>query len=127
MSERAKFLSVHPIGETDVSALPVKDVGAAIGYYSQVLGFSLVRREGRRAELRRDSTKIGLHRNDVDPDNASCYFEVDDVDALRNELEGRGIEPTPIQESRDGSKTSRIFFAKEPYGVCFCFGSTLVE
>lgn len=122
MSQAVVFKSVHPIGDTNPGALPVKDIGPAVGYYTQVLGFSLVSREEGKAVLRRDEAEIGLAANDEDPEQASCYFAVSDVEALRSELASKGIEPSAIRTDAHGGKSYRVFFAKEPYGVCFCFG-----
>ncbi len=122
MSSAVVFHSVHPIGDTDVNALPVKELGPAIGYYTQVLGFALVSKEADRAVLRRDQAQIGLARNGQDPEQASCYFAVSGVEALRAEMEARGIAPSAVEVQAHEGKPYRVFFAKEPYGVCFCFG-----
>ncbi len=121
-SGRVTFQSVSPIGDTDVNALPVKDVGPAMAYYTQVLGFEVVSRDGDVAVLRRGGATIGLRKNDADPEQASCYFSVGDVDALRAEYAAKHIEPSPVRVDEYGGKSYRVFFAKEPYGVCFCFG-----
>src|SRR5688572_22134614 len=39
MTHRSTFQNVFPIGETDTDALPVREIGPAIGYYTNVLGF----------------------------------------------------------------------------------------
>ena len=65
---------------------------------------------------------VGLATNGADPEQASCYFSVSDVEALRRELDARGIEPSPVSVQKHEGREYRIFFAKEPYGVCFCFG-----
>jgi lactoylglutathione lyase len=122
MSERPIFRGVFPIGDTDTNALPVKAIGPAIGYYTQVLGFTLVSKDAETAVLRRDDVQIGLARNGRDPEQASCYFSVGDVDALRQELDARGIVPSALRVDEHDGKRYRVFFAKEPYGVCFCFG-----
>lgn len=122
MSEAATFLSVFSIGDCDVNALPVKEIGPAVGYYTQVLGFHVVEKEAERATLKRGDVQIGLAQNGADPEQASCYFGVDNVEALHQELSAKGIEPSPIGTDTHGGKQYRIFFAKEPYGVCFCFG-----
>jgi lactoylglutathione lyase len=122
MSSRAVFKGVHPIGDTNTEALPVRSIGPAIGYYTQVLGFSVVSREEDRAVLQRDEVTIGLAVNGLDPEQASCYFSVSDVEALRQELEEKGIEPSPLRVDDYGGKKYRVFFAQEPFGVCFCFG-----
>jgi hypothetical protein len=50
------FKSVSPIGDTDTNALPVRSLGPAIGYYTQVLGFSVVLKDSNRAVLQRSRT-----------------------------------------------------------------------
>jgi len=122
MSGETVFKGVYPIGDTDPSALPVKDLGPAIGFYTQVLGFKLVTKEGGKAVLRRNDAEIGLAVNGDDPEQASCYFSVSDVDDLRRELDATGIEPSAIRVDEHQGNRYRVFFAKEPYGVCFCFG-----
>ena len=121
------FNSVHPIGDTDVRALPIKDVGPAVGYYTQVLGFEIVSRSAEGAILRRDGAEIGLARTDADPEQASCYFSVDGVESLRSELDTKGIEPSELRIDDYGGNRYRVFFAKEPYGVCFCFGEQVAS
>ena len=122
MTDLVVFTGVYSIGDTNVLALPVKDIGPAIGYYTQVLGFHVVERQAEIALLQRGEAKIGLVRNSSDPEQASCYFAVSDVAALREELQAKGIEPSELRVDEHGGKRYRIFFAKEPYGVCFCFG-----
>ena len=125
MAGEVVFERVSPIGDTDTNGLPVKDIGPAVGYYTQVLGFSLVSKTSEGAVLRRDSVEIGLAKNDADPEQASCYFAVTNVEALREELAAKGIEPSPLRVDDYGGKKYHVFFAKEPYGVCFCFGQQL--
>lgn len=125
MSASVNFLSVSPIGETKTDALPVKSLGAAIGYYTHVLGFQLVKREDDKAVLQRDGVTIGLSRNGDDPEQASCYFGVSDVEALHAELTSKGIEPSAVRVDNHEGKHYRVFFAQEPYGVCFCFGQSV--
>jgi hypothetical protein len=127
MSASVVFKGVHPIGDTDTNALPVRSLGPAIGYYTQVLGFSVVLKDSNRAVLQRDEAKIGLAVNGQDPEQASCYFPVSDVEALRRELEEKGIDPSPLRVDDHGGKQYRVFFAQEPYGVCFCFGQSVSE
>jgi len=119
-----RFVAVYPIGDTDPQGLPVRDIGPAVAYYTHVLGFTLVEKTPARAVLARDGVRIGLAVNGRDPEQASCYFEVTDVAALHRELSDKGIEPSALREERHDSRPQRIFFAKEPFGVCFCFGQT---
>jgi lactoylglutathione lyase len=122
MTTSVTFEGVHPIGNTDTGALPVKHLGPAIAFYTRVLGFELVSRDEKSARLRRDGAEIGLAENGADPDQASCYFAVSDAESLRRELEATGIEPTSVRTDEHGGRRYRVFFAREPYGVCFCFG-----
>jgi hypothetical protein len=115
------FDAVGPIGDTETHAMPVKELGPAIGYYTQCLGFALVSKDDTTAVLRRDNVQIGLAVNGRDPEQASCWFSVSDIDALWREYEAKGIAPGVIDEQKFDGKRYRVFFAKEPYGVCFCF------
>jgi hypothetical protein len=125
MSTGAFFKAAGPIGDTDTNALPVKEIGPAVGYYTQCLGFSLVSKDRTSAVLKRDDVQIGLAVSGQDPEQASCWFSVGDVDALWREFDAKCIEPGMIDEQEYDGKPYRVFFAKEPYGVCFCFTQQL--
>lgn len=125
MSTRACFEAVGPIGATDPLALPVREIGPAVGFYTQCLGFTLVAADPSTAALERDGVRIGLAVNGQDPTQASCWFRVDDVDALRRELDAKRIAPGALDEQVFDGRRYRVFFAKEPYGVCFCFTQAL--
>lgn len=120
-----RYKGAFPIGDTDVNAIPVKKIGPAVGYYVHVLGFGVESREGARAVLRRDDAVIGIEENAADPEQASVYFPVSDAEAARAELASKGIEPSELSFDEHGGKRLRIFFAREPYGVCFCFGEEI--
>lgn len=125
-----QFKTLSPIGDEDTNAVPVKEIGRAIGFYTQVLGFSLVKKDQKSAVLRRDDVQIGLvAKDDHDPKRAgSFYFGVVDVETLRREFQGKGGKPgaTEIQEYE--GKNYRLFFLREcdmmesHDGYCFCFG-----
>ncbi len=121
MTQGIFFKATGPIGDTDTNALPVKEIGPAVGYYTQCLGFSLVSKDKTTAKLKRDDVDIGLAVNGQDPEQASCWFSVGDVDALWAEYEAKGIGPGIIDNQEYGGTPLRVFFAKEPFGVCFCF------
>ena len=57
------FKAAGPIGDTDINALPVKEIGPAVGYYTQCLGFALVSKDRTTAMLKRDDVQIGLAVN----------------------------------------------------------------
>lgn len=123
----AALLSASPIGDTRVDALPARSIGPAVGYYVHVLGFSLVERTETTAKLRRDEVEIGVAVNGDDPEQASVYFGTDNIEALRAELDAKGIEPSPLRTDSYGGNTYRVCFAQDPYGVCFCFGQKVTE
>lgn len=118
----AEFHGAFPIGETDVMALPVKELAPAVAYYTRLMGFQVVSREETSARLKRDAAEIGLACSGSDPEQASVYFSVVSLEALHTELTEMGLEPSAIGPSTHDGRNYRVFFAKEPYGVCFCFG-----
>jgi hypothetical protein len=119
MSQSVVVKGVYPIGDADTDALPVRKIGPAVGYFTQVLGFSMITKDRRSAVLQRDDARIGLAINGRDLEQASCYFPVSDAEALRSELEAKGIAPGEIDLQEYDGKRYLVFFAKEPYGVCF--------
>ena len=114
MPDRLFFRAAGPIGDTDIRALPAKEIGPAVGYYTQCLGFSLVSKGAMAARLKRDDVEIGLAVNGRDPEQASCRFSVGDVDALRREYDAKGIGPGIIDEQEYDGRPFRVFFAKDP-------------
>src|ERR1051326_1585241 len=91
----AKLTSVCAVSDEDTNALPVKEIESAIRFYEHVLGFSVVNRNSSSAVLRRDDAQIGIfQRPDHDPGRAgSIAFSVDDIEALRRELDASGANP----------------------------------
>lgn len=120
---KSRFLNVFPIGDTDTARLPIKEVSEAVAYYTQMFGFSVESISDGDVVMKRDDVVIGLQINDLNPEQASCYFAVSDIDLVHKELTAAGAEPSPIRPETHDGKPYRICFAKEPYGVCFCFGS----
>mmetsp|Transcript_2385 Transcript_2385/g.5448 ORF Transcript_2385/g.5448 Transcript_2385/m.5448 type:complete len:153 (+) Transcript_2385:848-1306(+) len=121
------FSGVFPIGgATDTENVPVKEIAPAVGYYTTVLGFGIVKVEEKHAILQRGAVKIGLSVTKQNPEEVSLYFDVVNVEGLWDEYDAKGIAPSPLKtDERDGC-TYKVFFAKEPYGVCFCFGEKIV-
>ena len=117
------FNGVYPIGDTDTNALPVQSIQSALPTYRDYLGFLVEEQSETAARLRRDNAVIGIAVNDSDPEQASCYFPVSNAKQLRSELQARGMEVSPLRTDEHNGKLLRVFFAKEPYGVCFCFGT----
>jgi len=125
-----QFKAVYPISNEDPNALPVREIERAILFYQSALGFSVVASDSATAILKRDDVQIGLVRQpDHDPLEAgSCYVEVSDVEALRQELELRGAKPGVLQIQEHDGRKYRVFFVREcdslesHDGYCFCFG-----
>ncbi len=74
-------MQVFPLGDTAPDALPAEQIGPAVGY-AHCLGFSLVAKDQQSAILRHGNVEIGVGRGGEDPEQASCYFAVSDVEAL---------------------------------------------
>ncbi|MDE2127154.1 MAG: VOC family protein [Armatimonadetes bacterium] len=106
-------------------AVPVNTIGPSLAFYTRILGFTVVSRDAKTAHLKRGGAEIGLVENKDDPQQASCWFAVRDVEQLRAEFVSAGIEPGEIDLQEWDGRKHRVFFAKEPYGVCFCFSQAL--
>jgi hypothetical protein len=127
MSDSIFFRSVSPIGDTKTEALPVESIDTAVRYYKDVLGFTPVTQQETSATLKRDDVTIGLAVSGEDPEQASCYFSVSDVESLRQVLASKGMETSELRTDVHEGNSYRVFFAKEPYGVCFCFGQPVSD
>jgi lactoylglutathione lyase len=111
----------------DALRLPVADVERALPFYERVMGFRVVERTdgpGKTAVLARDGVRIGLAENGGDPSQEGCFFEVDDVDAARSELQANGWAAGGAGDrvERHGPTTYRVFFVVAPDGLCYCLG-----
>ena len=80
---------------------------------------------GQRSSLvRRDGLEIGLAENGGDPTQDGCFFEVDQIHSMVEELRANGL----IKESYEPSTQSHgdtswdVFFVVAPDGLCYCFG-----
>jgi catechol 2,3-dioxygenase-like lactoylglutathione lyase family enzyme len=117
------FKSVHPIGESDPQRVPVRDLAPSVAFYVNVLGFHLSQLDATSAQLQRDAVQIRLEKNELDPEQFSLYFEVEDVAALRQEYVAKLLHPSEVRIDAYGENRYQVFFVKEPYGVCFCLGT----
>jgi len=124
------FQSIHPIGDTDPLNLPVADVEKATEFYTRKMGFTLRRTtpETASAVLGRDGVEIGLSVNGLDPEQASCYIAVSDVDQVFEEYRANGVqlsgEPSITEHS---GQSYRVFFAKDSDGICYCIGQPVTS
>src|SRR5262249_4863985 len=125
-----QFNGVEPLSGEDLSALPVKALCPARELYRPVLGFSVVTSEETAATLQRDDARLGLVRKpDHKPEEAgSCAFAVTDLDAMRAELDGRGLDLGAIRIDEWDGKKYRVFFLREAEnGYCYCFSQQVAE
>jgi catechol 2,3-dioxygenase-like lactoylglutathione lyase family enzyme len=119
-----QFNGVYPVSGEDPSALPVKAIAPAVEFYRTVLGFTVVARDDAAATLQRDGARIGLvGKPDHKPEEAgSLALAVADLDAVRAELDGRGLDLGAIRVDEWGGKRYRVFFLREAEnGYCYCF------
>ena len=119
-----QFNGVYPISGEDLSALPVREIGPAVEFYKAVLGFTVVSSDDATATVQRDDALLVLVRKpDHKPEEAgSCAFGVTDLDAMRAELDGRGLDLSAVRIDEWGGKKYRVFFLREAgNGYCYCF------
>lgn len=119
-----RFKGIYPISGEDLNALPVKEIGPALEFYKTVLRFSVVASDEATATLQRDDARIGLiHKPDLKPEEAgSCAIAVADLDAMRAELDGRGLDLSAMRVDEWSGKKYRVFFLREAEnGYCYCF------
>ena len=126
MSRAVVFKSVSGINcDMGVKPSPVRALEPHVAFYTGVLGFTLAGRDEQSAALKRDGVQIELV---VTPGHdpaasGSCYFDVSDVEALRQEFLDGGATPGAIELQEYGGRRFRLFFLKEDYdNYCFCFG-----
>ena len=119
-----RFNGAYPISGEDLSALPVKEIGPAVAFYTTVLGFTVVSQDDTTATLHRDDARIGLVRTPGHkPGEAGSFaLGVSDLDAARAELDGRGLDLGAVRFDEWGGKRYRVFFLREAEnGYCYCF------
>jgi catechol 2,3-dioxygenase-like lactoylglutathione lyase family enzyme len=80
------------IGPLDHVYYWTRDMDAAVGFYTEVVGLELRRREGNEwAELDAGPIRLALHGTDDEPPGSgTVVLRVDDLDAARWTLEQRG-------------------------------------
>jgi len=124
---RPQYLSIHPIGDTKPMDMPVADVLKASEWYERCMGFTVgvMDPQQKMVTMRRDTVEIGLAENGGDPEQASCYIEVTDVDDARAELEANYVNVSPIRIDNYGGANFRVFFAKDDDGICYCLGKKI--
>jgi len=121
---KAKYKRAAPYAD-DAMNLPVADVDAAIPFYEKTFGFSLVSRQDEPHQsviLARDAIQIGLAENGGDPTQEGCFFEVDNVDAAFEEINGKLATESDFRIDKFGETSYRVFFVVAPDGLCYMLG-----
>jgi catechol 2,3-dioxygenase-like lactoylglutathione lyase family enzyme len=120
----AVFMRAAPYAD-DAMNLPVQDIEAAIPYYEKTFGFQVVsRQEGppRSVILARDRIRIGLAENGGDPTQEGCFFEVDNVEAAVEEINGVQPSDSSFRIDSFAGASYRVFFVVAPDGLCYMLG-----
>jgi hypothetical protein len=123
-----QFKGVYSISGEDLSALPVKAIGPAVEFYTSVLRFSVVASDEVTATIQRDDARLGLVcKPDHNPEQAgSCAIAVSDLDMMRAEFDGRGLDLSGIRIDEWNGKKYRVFFLREAEnGYCYCINELL--
>lgn len=125
--EKAIYQAIYPIGQTDPMDMPVADVERAARWYVEKMGFTVDARDqsSTSVTISRGQVKMRLAKNGRDPEQASCYIAVDNVDAAREELASAGVNISEIRPDEYGGVKRRVFFAKDDDGLCYCLGSKI--
>ena len=123
---KASLLKAWPY-QSDKMNLPVPDLEAALPFYDQVMGFRILSRNEvphRSAILSRDGLEIGLSENGGDPTQDGCFFEVDQIYSMVEELRANGLKKDSYELTRQkhGETNWDVFFVIAPDGLCYCFG-----
>ncbi len=106
----------------DALNLPVADVDTAVPYYEKTFGFREVSREQtpcRRVVLARDDVQMGLAENGGDPSQEGCFFEVQNIEAAFEEINGKTADESAFQTQTFDDVSYRAFFVVAPDGLCF--------
>ena len=109
----------------DALNLPVKNVDEAVPFYEQRMGFRVVEQRATPVKttiLERDGVRIGLAENGGDPAKDGSFFEVTGIEATREDLKSRGLEPGALEVQRSRSGVYRAFFVVAPDGLCYMIG-----
>jgi catechol 2,3-dioxygenase-like lactoylglutathione lyase family enzyme len=125
MAREYAYGSVSPIGDTDPMDMPVADVEKAIAWYESRMGFHLVsRRDGPApsAVVERDGVQLGFAVNGGDPEQASCYLGVSDVQAAMADMEAKGVGVANHRIDEHGGEKREVFFVRDEDGICYCIG-----
>lgn len=123
MSDRPQFKQAFPYQDT-ILALPVTDLDAASGWYSDHFGMTEVERTGGEEPaviLERDGTRIGFGITGKNPADAGAAILVAGIHGLRDEFEAKGLEAGNWRVDKRDDKSFQVFFIVAPDGLCYYF------
>src|SRR6185295_14196620 len=123
MSSKPQFKAAYPY-QTNVLALPVKDLDAAATWYSKHFGMTEVERVNvpvPTVVLERDGTRIGFAITGGDASQDGAAILVENVAALMRELEANGASPGNWRVDEHKGRKLQIFFVAAPDGLCYYF------
>jgi catechol 2,3-dioxygenase-like lactoylglutathione lyase family enzyme len=113
-----------------VISTPVSDLGAAIDWYGDVLGFDVVYRldDLGWCELRTpyDGITIGLGQNEkIEHGGATPTFGVEDIEEARSHLEGKGVRFDGETYEVEGMVKLATFY--DPDGNSYMLAQSLMQ
>jgi len=121
----AKLLAAYGY-QDDAMNLPVADVEAAVPFYVETMGFTVVDRSNdpvKKIVVERDGVQFAIAENGADPSQDGCAFHTDNVHALRDEFLNRGLNVGEISSEGDEDDSKfNVFYAIAPDGLCYWFG-----
>jgi predicted enzyme related to lactoylglutathione lyase len=115
----------RPVLERVAAVLGADDIGAAVAFYKNVLGFAEGWKRGTPtviAQVARDEVEVHLTRR-VGSATASLYVYVAGVDAYHAEIRARG--GTIVDPIGDRPSGMREFVVRDPSGNNLAFGEAL--
>lgn len=120
------FQSASPY-QDDLFGLPVTDLDQASSWYITHFGMTEVERKSEPCPaviLERDGVRIGFAINGGDPTQDGAAIRVQNIDALRSQLQSRGAAVGDLRvDDHDGEKFN-VFFVVAPDGLCYYFHET---
>ena len=117
------FEAAFPFAD-DVLALPVNDIDVAAKYYAGAFGLIEVERHNDPVPtviMERDGARIGFAVNGGDASQDGAAILVIDIQRVRDEIEGNGVETGNWRvDERDGQRY-QVFFVIAPDELCYYF------
>lgn len=129
MSNEPRFQAASPF-QTDVLALPVTDLDTAAEWYSQYFGMVEIERRQEpdpTVILERDQAQIGFAINNRDPEQDGAAVLVSNIQAVRDDLESRGVKTGNWRVDEREGQEYQVFFVVAPDGLCYYFHEPLLS